>query len=171
MSSSDKIGPKERALREMREQRYAFQDAGRREGWRSSETLRHWLEAAFLAVRGRTLVPGGAAWRKNEDEFLKAERRWREPEKTKADLARMLGAAALALESAVSASAQISGKISGFGFSVDDTAGYDALLKRAAWLRGQSSAGGALSFVPVTYGGSTNHDEFARPPSYPFDEA
>lgn len=81
------------------------------------------------------------------------------------------GAAALALESAVSASAQISGKISGFGFSVDDTAGYDALLKRAAWLRGQSSAGGALSFVPVTYGGSTNHDEFARPPSYPFDEA
>ena len=75
----------------------AFQDAGRREGWRSSETLRHWLEAAFLAVRGRTLVPGGAAWRKNEDEFLKAERRWREPEKTKADLARMLGAAALAL--------------------------------------------------------------------------
>ena len=81
------------------------------------------------------------------------------------------GAAALALESAVSASAQISGKISGFGFSVDDTAGYDALLKRAAWLRGQSSAGGALSFVPVTYGGSTNYDEFARPPSYPFDEA
>lgn len=81
------------------------------------------------------------------------------------------GAAALALESAVSASAQISGKISGFGFSVDDTAGYDALLKRAVWLRGQSSAGGALSFVPVTYGGSTNHDEFARPPSYPFDEA
>ena len=80
------------------------------------------------------------------------------------------GAAALALESAVSAAAQSGGKISGFGFSVENGSADDARLKRAAWLRGQSSAGGALSFVPVTYGGSTNYDEFARPPSYPFEE-
>lgn len=75
----------------------AFRDVGSREGWRASETLRHYLEAGYLAVRGRTLMPGGEAWRRNEDEFLKAERRWRDPAKTKADLGRMLGAMTLAL--------------------------------------------------------------------------
>lgn len=75
----------------------AFRDVSHREGWRASETLRHYLEAAYLAVRGRTLVPGGEAWRRNEDEFLKAECRWRDPVPTKADLGKMLGAMTLAL--------------------------------------------------------------------------
>lgn len=74
----------------------AFRDASHREGWRSSETLRHFLESAYLAVRGRLLL-GSPKWQANEDEFLKLEKRWRQPQETKSDLGKMLGAMALAL--------------------------------------------------------------------------
>lgn len=80
-------------------------------------------------------------------------------------------AAALALESLVAAGPQGGGKVSGFGFSVDDTAGYDALLKRAVWLRGQASGSSVISFVDATYDAAATTDEYAAPPSYPFDEA
>lgn len=73
----------------------AFRDVGGREGWRSSEVLRHFLEAAYRAVRGRVLR--GDAWRSNEDEFLKEESRWRDRDRTKTSFAQMLGCLALAL--------------------------------------------------------------------------
>jgi hypothetical protein len=75
----------------------AFREVGGREGWRSGEALRHFLESAYLAVRGQTLPRGGDAWQKNEDEFLKIESGWRDAARTKADLGRMLGAMTLAL--------------------------------------------------------------------------
>lgn len=75
-------------------------------------------------------------------------------------------AAALALESLIATGAQSGGKISGLGYSIDTTAGYDALYKRIAWLRGQSTSSAAFSFIDATYDAAANTDEYAAPPDY-----
>lgn len=79
-------------------------------------------------------------------------------------------AAALGIESFVALNAQSAQKVSGLGYSIDNTLGFAPLQQRAAWLRSQAtSGGGALSFVSVSYG-AANTDEFGRPALYPFDE-
>lgn len=66
-----------------------------REGWRSSETLRNFLDLAFRAVRGRLLL--GKAFEENEAEYMRVVKLMRSPKETVTDLARMLGAVGLAL--------------------------------------------------------------------------
>lgn len=66
-----------------------------REGWRSSEVLRHFLDASFHALRGRLLT--GEAWEKNEADYMALVGRCRKPRETMADLSRMLGETARAL--------------------------------------------------------------------------
>lgn len=53
-------------------------------------------------------------------------------------------AAAAALEGAVSGGALTAEKVSGLGFSIDDTGGYSALTARARWLRGQANGGAVM---------------------------
>lgn len=53
-------------------------------------------------------------------------------------------AAAAALESAINGGALAAQKIAGFGFSIDDTAGYATLAARARWLRSQATGGGVI---------------------------
>jgi hypothetical protein len=73
----------------------AFRASGGREGWRSGETLRHFLEAGYRAVRGRLLT--GEAFEKNEAEYMSLVGRCRHPQETMRDLSVMLGALALAM--------------------------------------------------------------------------
>lgn len=72
-----------------------FADAGRREGWRSTETLRKFLEAGARAIRGKTLL--GPAFDENEAEYMRIVGACRHPQETMADFAKMLGAVALAM--------------------------------------------------------------------------
>ncbi len=72
--------------------------AERREGWRSSEVLRHFLDAAFRAIRGRTLHPDGDAYAKNEKAYMDLVKRCRHPQETMRDLGAMLGAVTLGLQ-------------------------------------------------------------------------
>lgn len=53
-------------------------------------------------------------------------------------------AAAAALEGVVSGGALTAEKVSGLGFSIDDTGGYSALTARARWLRGQANGGAVM---------------------------
>lgn len=53
----------------------------------------------------------------------------------------VFGAAALALETTVAQASSSAAKVSGYGFSIDDTAGYSTMLGRAAALRARSAAG------------------------------
>lgn len=73
----------------------AMREAERAEGWRSSEALRHFLEAGYRAIRGRVLI--GEAFDANEAEYMKIVGRCREPKTTMSALATMLGAVGLAL--------------------------------------------------------------------------
>lgn len=73
----------------------AFRDAGHREGWRSGETLRHFLEAGHRAIRGKMLL--GEAWETNEVEYMKIVKSCRSPQETMRDLAMMLAATTIAL--------------------------------------------------------------------------
>ena len=61
-----------------------FADAMRatesKEGWRSSETLRHFLDAAFCSIKGRFLM--GEAWTTNEAEYMAIVGRCRHPKET-----------------------------------------------------------------------------------------
>jgi hypothetical protein len=72
-----------------------LQAIGRREGWRSSQVLRTFLEAGFRAVRGRLLA--GEAFERNEAEYLRLVKSCRHPDETMADLSRMLGALGCAM--------------------------------------------------------------------------
>lgn len=73
----------------------AFRSAQGREGWRSGEVLRYFLEAGYRAVRGRLIT--GEAWDANEAEYMKIVKFCRNPKETMSDLAVMLGAMTLAL--------------------------------------------------------------------------
>lgn len=73
----------------------ALRSAESREGWRSAETMRYFLDAGFRAVRGRTLV--GEEFDRNEAEYMAVVNRCRHPAETMKDLSRMLGALALAM--------------------------------------------------------------------------
>lgn len=73
----------------------ALRAAESREGWRSSEVLRHFLDAGFRVVRGRLLV--GAAFDANEAEYMRIVKLCRHPQETMRDISVMLGATALAL--------------------------------------------------------------------------
>lgn len=65
------------------------------EGWRSSEVLRHFLEAAMLALKGKFLL--GDAFEKNEAEYMAIVGRCHQPQKTMGALARMMAALTTAL--------------------------------------------------------------------------
>lgn len=54
------------------------------------------------------------------------------------------GAAAAALEAMIATGATSAARVSGYGFSIDPTAGYNELWARIRWLRRQSAAGLAL---------------------------
>lgn len=73
----------------------AMRAAESREGWRSSEVLRHFLEASFFAIKGRLLF--GEAWDANEAEYMAIVGRCRHPKETMTALATMLGATTCAL--------------------------------------------------------------------------
>lgn len=73
----------------------AMRAAESREGWRSSEVLRHFLDASFYALRGRLL--SGEAWEKNEADYMALVGRCRKPTETMGDLSRMMGETARAL--------------------------------------------------------------------------
>lgn len=73
----------------------AMRAAESNEGWRSSEVLRYFLEAAYFAVRGRFLL--GEAWKSNEAEYMKIVAGCRQPSETMGALAKMLAAATRAL--------------------------------------------------------------------------
>lgn len=74
-------------------------------------------------------------------------------------------AAALALESVIGAGAQSGGRVSGLGYSIDDTAGYDLLMRRIAWLRSHGTDAG-ITFVAANYTGTDSTDEFGRSESW-----
>lgn len=74
-------------------------------------------------------------------------------------------AAALALESLISTTAQAGGKVSGYSFTIDATAGFDAMRSRAAWLRSQASSTSVFTFIDAVYDATTS-DEYASPPDY-----
>ncbi len=74
----------------------AMRSAEHREGWRSSETLRNFLDAGFRAVRGRLLT--GKAFEENEAEYMRIVKSCRQPSETRTDLSRMLGALCSALQ-------------------------------------------------------------------------
>ena len=74
-------------------------------------------------------------------------------------------AAALALESFISTGAQSGGKVSGFGFSIDTSAGWAALERRIVWLRSQSASTAAFTFVDITRDADSSA-EYERPPDY-----
>lgn len=71
-----------------------FSEIGHKEGWRPGEVLRNFLEAGFLAVRGRFLA--GESFDQNEASYMKIVRSCRHPE-TMSNLAKMLGALGIAL--------------------------------------------------------------------------
>jgi hypothetical protein len=73
----------------------AMKVAESNEGWRSSEALRHFLEAGYRALRGRYLF--GEAREKNEAEYMKIVARCRKPTETMTAISKMLGATCLAL--------------------------------------------------------------------------
>lgn len=73
----------------------AMRSAEAREGWRSSEVLRHFLDAGFRALRGRLLV--GESFDGNEAEYMKIVKACRHPLETMTDLSVMLGATGRAL--------------------------------------------------------------------------
>lgn len=73
----------------------AMRAAESKEGWRSSEVLRHFLEASFCSIKGRFLM--GDAWDKNEAEYMAIVGRCRRPKETMTALATMLGATTAAL--------------------------------------------------------------------------
>ena len=73
----------------------ALRSAESREGWRSSEVLRHFLDASFYALRGSVLI--GEAWEKNEADYMALVGRCRKPTETMGDLSRMMGETARAL--------------------------------------------------------------------------
>jgi len=73
----------------------AMRAAESNEGWRSSEVLRHFLEAAFYSIRGRLLL--GDAWRANEAEYMRIVESCRKPNETMGALALMLAATTRAL--------------------------------------------------------------------------
>jgi len=66
-----------------------------REGWRSSEVIRYWLEAAFRSMRAAVTL--GEVRDQNEAEYMKIVDQCRRKE-TPRDLATMLGATVEALE-------------------------------------------------------------------------
>lgn len=72
--------------------------ASHREGWRSYDVLRHWLDASFRALRGPCLkLTDQTAFDANEAEYMKLVERCRHPKETMADLGKMLGCAEIAL--------------------------------------------------------------------------
>ncbi len=73
----------------------AMRVAESKEGWRSSEVLRNFLDAAFLAVRGALIV--GEAKDKNEADYMAIVASCRHPSETMGALSRMMGATAMAL--------------------------------------------------------------------------
>lgn len=73
----------------------ALREAESKEGWRSSETLRYFLDAGFLALRGRYLA--GEAWDRNEAEYMAIVKRCRHPNETMTAVSKMLGCVGLAL--------------------------------------------------------------------------
>lgn len=77
----------------------SFLDAVRsiesREGWRSAEVVREFLNAAFRAMRGKFLF--GPAWDANEKEYMAIVKRCQKPQETMTDISRMLGSVATAM--------------------------------------------------------------------------
>lgn len=73
----------------------AFHAIEGREHWRSSEITRHWLDAAFRALRGRLLT--GEAFDANETEYMRIVKHCQKPKETMSDLSVMLGCTASAL--------------------------------------------------------------------------
>lgn len=73
----------------------AMRSAESREGWRSEEVLRNFLDAGYRAIRGRLLF--GEAFDANEAEYMKIVAACRKPQETMADISRMLGAVGLAI--------------------------------------------------------------------------
>lgn len=75
----------------------AMREVENREGWRSSEVLRNFLDAAFRSVRG-ALLRGTPAWDENEAEYMRIVKLCRkDASATMGDLARMLGSLTSAL--------------------------------------------------------------------------
>lgn len=74
----------------------ALRAAASREGWRSADVLRHFLDAGFRAVRGSLLA--GQAFEENETEYMRVVKLCRHPKETMSDLARMLGAVGVAMQ-------------------------------------------------------------------------
>jgi len=73
----------------------AMRAAESNEGWRSSEVLRNFLEAAYFAVRGRFLL--GEVWKANEADYMRIVETCRKPSETMGALAKMLAATTRAL--------------------------------------------------------------------------
>lgn len=73
----------------------ALQEIVNREGQRSSEVLRNFLEAGYRAIRGRLLV--GDAFDKNEAEYMRIVKGCQHPKETMSDLGKMLGSLTAAL--------------------------------------------------------------------------
>lgn len=73
----------------------ALRVAEQNEGWRSSETLRNFLEAGFRAVRSKVLI--GDAWDANEAEYMKIVKSCDKPKETMNAMSRMLAALTTAL--------------------------------------------------------------------------
>lgn len=67
----------------------AIEDAARREGWRSAEVMRNFLEAGFLAIRGRYMT--GEPFDTNEAAYMAVVKRCRRPKETMTNLSVMLG--------------------------------------------------------------------------------
>lgn len=74
----------------------AMHSAERREGWRSGETLRHFVDAAFLAIKGRTVV--GDDFAANEAEFEKLVGTFQNRDATVTELSKMLAFVTIALQ-------------------------------------------------------------------------
>lgn len=73
----------------------ALAEAGR-EGWSSADVLRRFIDASFLAIRGRFL--SGEQFEKNEAEYMAIVGACRRPKETMTALSKMLGCVGVALQ-------------------------------------------------------------------------
>lgn len=71
---------------------------GRDEGMRTVEVFEKFLEAAFRALRGRTLLPGGPKWQENEEFYEKVFANLQKPEAAKTRFAEIMANTAMAMD-------------------------------------------------------------------------
>src|SRR5690554_3399199 len=70
---------------------------GRDEDMRTLQVFENFLEAAFKALRGKTLMPGGEKWIENEELYEKVFAKLQKPDTAKERFAEIMGKTALAI--------------------------------------------------------------------------